>query len=128
MDLLERMPSGRLIIAGSRNFNDFALLSQQVTQYIHECDFTMNNLEIVSGGARGADTLGERYAKEHSLPFFRCEAEWDKYGRAAGPIRNEKMAKYATHLIAFLGNNSRGTQNMINQAKKIGIPYKVITI
>lgn len=125
MDLLEMPKKNRLIIAGSRHFSDYGLLSRQVTQLILDCDFN-EDVEIVSGGARGADALGERYAKKHSLPLIRCEAEWKKYGRAAGPIRNEKMAKYATHLIAFPLGNGRGTQNMINQAKKFGLPYEVI--
>ena len=82
--------------------------------------------EVVSGCAKGADTFGEEWADDQRLPVKKFPAEWDKYGRAAGPIRNKQMAEYSDQLIAFLYPNSRGTANMINQAKKLGLKVHII--
>lgn len=112
----------RVIIAGGRNFDDYVLLFNKVQKY------TMNmvSFEIVSGGAKGADSLGERYAKVNKVPLKIFKADWDKYGKGAGHIRNREMAEYATHLIAFWDGKSRGTENMINTAKELGLKVKVV--
>jgi YspA, cpYpsA-related SLOG family len=112
----------RIIIAGSRNFNDYQLLYGEVEKYLD------GNLDvvIVSGAAKGADTLGERYAADKGIPLKRYPADWAKNGKAAGPIRNEQMAQNADTLIAFWDGGSRGTKNMIDVAQKHGLLVKVI--
>jgi len=75
--------------------------------------------EIVSGGAKGADALGERWALKQGIPLTIFKAEWDKHGKAAGMIRNREMAEYADVLIVFPGG--RGTANMIKEATKCGL-------
>ncbi len=112
----------KLIIAGGRSFNDYALLSQKL-------DFLLQNqtdIEIVSGGAKGADNLGERYAKERGLACTQFPAQWDKYGKRAGMIRNEHMAQYADALVAFWDGASVGTQHMIQYAKQQGLNVRVV--
>ena len=83
---------------------------------------------IVSGGAPGADSLGERYAKERGLAVERYPADWSKHGKAAGPIRNEQMASVADALIAFPleGAANRGTYNMVRLAKERDLQVRVI--
>jgi len=103
----------KVIIAGSRVFNDYGLLCQAVV------DSGFDITEVVSGCARGADTLGERWAADHGVPVARFAAEWDKYQRAAGPIRNRQMAEYAEGLIALPVGEARGTRDMIRQATKL---------
>jgi hypothetical protein len=71
--------------------------------------------EIVSGGAKGADTLGEQFAQTHNLPCKIFPADWKKYGRAAGPKRNAQMAEYANYGVALWDGKSRGTANMIKR-------------
>ena len=104
----------KVIIAGSREFNDFTLLKNR-------CDFLLSmrdeQIEIVSGCARGADTLGEWYAKERGYSVAKFPADWDRFGKAAGFIRNGEMAEYADALIAFPIGRSPGTRNMIKQAR-----------
>lgn len=121
----------RIIIAGSRKFNDYkkmlAVLDNLGIHLINSID----PVEIISGHASGADTLGERFAKAYKYPLKLFPAEWDKYGKAAGPIRNEQMAKYAAEadrgmLIAFPIGESRGTKNMIKLAKQYGLEVNVI--
>jgi len=104
----------KLIIAGSRNFNDYKKLCKI-------CDHLLQNqanIEIVSGAARGTDQLGEKYASEKGYPIKQFPANWNKYGKAAGPKRNLQMANYADALIAFWDGKSRGTKNMIELANK----------
>lgn len=121
----------RIIIAGSRQFNDYhKMLTELDNLGIHLINL-IDPIEIVSGHAYGADTLGERFAKAYHYPLKIFHADWDNYGRAAGPIRNEQMAKYAAEadkgvLIAFPLGESRGTRNMIKLAKQYGLEVYVI--
>jgi hypothetical protein len=96
-----------------------------------EKDFDNNQpITIISGTARGADTLGERYAEECGWELERYPADWKTYGKRAGPIRNSQMLREGKPdlVVAFRGPNSRGTQNMIDQARKAGIPVRIIEI
>ena len=128
----------RIIIAGSRDFKDFNYLEKcclEVFYYLaKELKILSGNLiedrdnvEIISGCARGADTLGEAFAEKYGLKVARFPADWDTFGRSAGYIRNEQMAKYAVSddsfgiLISFWDGKSRGTKNMIDLAKKYGL-------
>lgn len=111
-----------IIIAGSRDFNDYDLLKSTLDLY----NFDPQKHEIVSGCAQGADSLGEKYAKERGLQVKRFPADWQQHGKAAGPIRNEKMAQYAKGLIAFWDGESRGTKNMIGLAEKYGLKVKIV--
>ena len=112
----------RVIIAGSRSFNDYELLKTSCDTILKSID----ELEIVSGTANGADKLGELYASNHGYQIKRFPAEWDKYGKSAGYIRNEEMAKYADRLIAFWDGKSKGTMHMINLAKRYNLDINII--
>lgn len=111
----------KVIIAGSRTFIDYELLK-------NECDKIIKGegVEIVSGIAQGADRLGLQYAKEKSLSVKKFPANWDLHGISAGHIRNAEMADYADTLIAFWDGVSRGTEGMIDVAKKRGLEVFVI--
>ena len=110
----------KVIIAGSRDYDDYHHLSTA-------CDFLLSDLypdariEIVSGTARGADKLGERYAKERGYLLTRFPADWNMHGRSAGHLRNRDMAEYADALIAFPVGKSPGTRNMIKQARQLDL-------
>ena len=114
----------KVIIAGGRDFNNYALLQEYVDKFLST--YPSDSIEIVSGNARGADKLGERYAKEHNLPVKLFPANWDKYGKRAGYLRNQEMTDYANMLIAFWDRKSKGTNHMINIAKKAGLIVKVV--
>ena len=109
----------RLIIAGGRDFTRYGSL---ITQ--------MKKIEtpelIICGMARGADMLGHRYALDRKIPILEMPADWNQYGKKAGHIRNEEMAKEATHLLAFWDNLSRGTLNMIRVAERYGLESNII--
>ena len=103
----------RVIIAGSRYFDDYALLQNHADKMLSN----QVDIEIVSGGASGADALGERYAKDRGYKLKIFPADWATHGRKAGPIRNREMAEYADALLAYWDGKSRGTKNMIEEAR-----------
>ena len=111
----------KVIIAGSRNFNDYNLLKSSCDNLLTQ--FT--NIEIVSGTARGADKLGERYAREKGYSIKEFPANWS-LGKSAGYIRNDEMAQYADMLIAFWDGTSKGTKHMIDLANKRGIKVEIV--
>ncbi len=111
----------KVIIAGSRTFNNYDLLKEQM-------DFLLSNktnIEIVSGTAAGADLLGEQYAEEKGYKLIKFPADWS-LGKKAGPIRNQQMAEYAEACVVFWDGKSRGTQSMINCAKALNLNLRVI--
>ena len=116
----------KVIIAGTRDFNDYAFLKKNVDYFLQGINPNNEEIEIVSGNARGADKLGERYAKEHNLPVKLFPANWDKYGKRAGYLRNQEMANYADVLIAFWDEKSKGTKHMIDIAKKQDLTVIVV--
>ena len=114
----------RIVVAGCRNYNNY----NEAKEYIDFCISEIKEkytLIFVSGGCRGADSIGERYAKENGYEIERYPAEWDKYGKAAGPKRNEQMARAADYIICFWDGKSKGTASMINYAKRYNKPIKI---
>ena len=122
----------RIIIAGSRDFNDYELLKKSAIEIITKKTMLPDLTRIVSGGARGADTLGERFANEMGLEISRFIPDWDGLGKRAGYVRNAEMAKFAVEddndgmLIAFWDGKSRGTKHMIDLAKRYGLEVHVV--
>lgn len=117
----------RLVVAGCRDFHDYAVASSEINKHLQKLDVEYSVI-IVSGRAEGADKLGERYAAEHNLTIERFPAEWDKYGKYAGPRRNAQMAQAADAVLVFWDGKSKGTKNMIENAKKANKPCTVISI
>ncbi len=108
----------KVIIAGSRTFTNYDLLKASLAG--------LSITEVVSGTARGADKLGEKYAKENNIPIKQFPADWDNNGKSAGFIRNEQMAKYADGCVVFWDGKSPGTKSMINLATKYKLNLKII--
>ena len=114
----------RIVVAGCRDYTDY----EQAKPYIDHCISNIKNkyeLIFVSGGATGADALGERYAKENAYELEIYPAQWQKYGPKAGPIRNKQMAEIADYVICFWDGKSRGTKSMISEAKTFNKPIKI---
>lgn len=112
----------RVIVAGTRTFKDYELLRSKLDEFLKDIE----DIEIVSGSARGADALGERYAKEKGYKITRFPADWNRFGKSAGYIRNEEMAKYADKCVVFWDGVSRGSFHMINLAKKYNLELHII--
>jgi ABC-type enterochelin transport system substrate-binding protein len=112
----------KVIIAGGRNFNDYDKLRESRDNIL----INQEEVEVVSGTASGADTLGERYAQEKGYKIEKFTAQWDLYGKSAGYKRNQQMADYADGLIAFWDGKSKGTKHMIDIATNKGLKVRVV--
>ena len=118
----------RIIIAGGRDFNDYEKLDWECSQILFPPDEN-DPIEIVSGCARGADQLGQNFAKCLSIPIKFFPANWDLYGKSAGYRRNIEMGEYVKDngmLVAFWDGKSKGTKHMIDIAKERNIKTFVI--
>lgn len=108
----------KLIIAGSRDLTNVKYLDL-IDELIKQ-----NNLdpkEVVSGAARGIDTLGEIWARENGIPVVRFPADWNLYGKSAGFIRNSQMAEYGTALLVIRFEHSKGSKSMLECATRAGL-------
>ena len=117
-------PTKRVVIAGCRDYTNY----DEAKKYI---DFCISNIRkkyeivIVSGCANGADALGEKYANENGLKIEKHPANWEKYGRSAGPRRNKQMAEVSDYVICFWDEKSKGTRSMIDYSIKLDKPIKI---
>ena len=115
----------RVLVTGDRNWSDWSLILTELKEF-------PAGTVVIEGGARGADTLAKRVAEslfgEDSVEEY--PADWNQFGRAAGPIRNQQMLDegFPTIVLAFHSNlaESRGTRDMIKRALKVGVPVKLI--
>lgn len=109
----------RVVVCGSRTVTSFQLVEQAIES------FNLSITELVSGGARGVDTLAENWAIKNGINVKRFPANWNQYGLSAGPIRNRQMADYCDCVIAVWDGESKGTKNMIDYTKQIGKPVYI---
>lgn len=118
----------RVIVAGTREFDNYLLLQMKLTDYL--LPIPNEEIEIISGTARGADKLGEQYASDCNLKCIKFPADWNTYGKSAGYRRNAEMAEYASQehgvLFAFWDGKSKGTKHMIDLAYKYNLETYVI--
>lgn len=120
----------KLIIAGGRDFEDRILATTSFGNFEQEV-WELKGLEkpfteIVSGGARGADRVGEFVGRFYNIPIKQFIPDWDGLGKKAGHVRNREMGDYADALLAFWDGESRGTKGMIDYATKKGLIVKVV--
>ena len=114
----------KVIIAGSRGFSNYDLLKSKMDYFLSNIT---DEIQIVSGTARGADQLGERYAAEQGYSIQRFPADWEHEGKSAGYKRNVKMAEYADALVAFWDGRSRGTGHMISLARMRNLQVRIVS-
>lgn len=116
----------KLLIAGSRGYNDYDAFRMKVDKCLREHD--KSKIEIIEGGAKGVDRLARRYAIENEMVYRTFEADWEQHGKSAGMIRNKQMANVATYAIIFWDGESNGTRNMIENCEHQNIPYRLIKV
>lgn len=110
------MKTVRLAIVGGRDFQNYELMKAKLA----ELRKSTNIIQVVSGGARGADSLGERWADENGIPKRIFPAQWDKYGKSAGFRRNKDIVANCDVVAAFWDGESRGTAHTISLARETG--------
>lgn len=114
----------RLIIAGGRDFDDYPLLESVLDHLLQNTP--PDEITVISGTAKGADSLGERWADNNAIPIRYYPADWRTYGKRAGYVGNEQMTKTATHCVCFWDGKSKGTRHMIELAWKLDLSVRVI--
>lgn len=106
----------KVIINGSRTCNDYEKIKNTMDNISREKTIK----EVVCGGARGADTLGEQWAKERGIAVKYFPAQWNMYGKSAGFIRNQQMCDYADYIVSFWDGKSKGTKHAFDYMRKLG--------
>lgn len=110
----------KIIIAGSRTITDFGIVEEAIFEFLVTNNITLSQItEIVSGKARGVDTLGEQFAHKYGISIKDFPADWNKFGKSAGFKRNAEMGRYADQLIAVT-IGSPGTKHMITFMESAG--------
>lgn len=115
----------KVIVAGSREFENYELLKKTMDALLKIRMEQGEEIVIVCGEARGADALGKRYASERGFAVLSFPADWRRFGRKAGFIRNRQMADNADACVCFWDGKSRGTANMIDECRRRGLPLRV---
>lgn len=108
----------KILVCGGRNYTDAERLAVELDK--------LGPTTIIQGGAPGADWLAQRYAREHNIPCITEKANWNRHGKAAGPIRNEAMLLHRPDLV-LAATGATGTADMVRRARKAGIPVVEIT-
>lgn len=113
----------RVIVAGDRRLRDYDFVRDHLDRLLAEVEVTA----VISGGAAGADHLGEEYARERGLPCQRFPANWKKHGKGAGPMRNREMAEAADACVVFDGGGP-GSASMLDIARDRGLLLRVVDV
>lgn len=117
-------PRFRVVVAGGREFSDYETLARFLDRLLKNKVDT-HSIAIVSGCARGADKLGERYANERKYQLLQFPADWDRHGKSAGYKRNKVMAQNSDASAIFWDGQSKGTKHMIDLTQQYGNPLRI---
>lgn len=108
----------KVAVIGSRTFDKY----ESVYNILSKLKIT----EIISGGAKGADSLAERYAKENNIPTKIFLPDWETYGKKAGFLRNTQIIEECEMVVAFWDGESKGTKDSLDKAEKLGKKVMII--
>ena len=114
-----------IAIVGGRDFSDYTLLKESLSAYISIYSGIPDN--IVSGGAKGADTLAAQFAAEMDIPLLVFKPDYQTYGRGATLVRNTHIIEHADVVFAFWDGQSKGTKDSITKAKKLQKELHIIS-
>ncbi len=114
----------KILVCGSRDYNNYEKIFLVIEKYMTD------DLTIISGGATGADSIAKEICTEYDIKYIEYVAEWSKYGKRAGPIRNSRMLKENPDLVLAFSSRSEltiGTRDTVEKAKRLGIKIKIFT-
>ena len=115
----------KVAVVGSRGFRDYEFFENRLDFFLSQTD---EQIEIVSGGARGTDKMAEEYARAKGYWLQVFPADWGQHGKKAGYLRNVEMANYATHFIVFWDFGSPGTRHMLRIIGERGKPFRLVRV
>jgi len=113
-------------VVGSRIFNDYLLLAEWLNHFRLSCHVRVDLVTIISGGAKGADSLAEDYAENWGMKSLVFKPDWEKYGKSAGFKRNQDIVDNSDMVVAFWDGKSKGTQDSINKARAAKKPTFIV--
>lgn len=111
----------RVAVIGSREFKDFTLIDGVLDEFLHKQDYPI----IISGGAKGVDRYAEEYGFKNNIQRTIYPANWNKYGKRAGALRNQEIVDASDYVIAFWDGKSKGTKITIDMAIRAGKPIDI---
>lgn len=114
----------RVVVSGCREYNNYVEAKTYIEECLNEFDIK-EKIVFVVGGCKGADKLAEISAQENGIDIEIHPAQWEKFGRKAGPLRNKQMVEKSDYVICFWDGNSRGTKSTINYARQHNKPLKI---
>ena len=114
----------RIVIGGCRDFNDYNFFCKCVNRYLERIKEN-NQIIILSGHCKGVDIMAEKYANEQGYSLEVHPADWQNFGKSAGPKRNREMVLKADYVIAFWDGKSRGTKSLIEYAEQYKKPIRI---
>ena len=114
----------KIMVCGSRTINDENLIFSK----LDECLMKYPDMILVSGGAKGVDSIGEKWAKNNHVFIEQHKPEWDKYGRGAGIVRNKTMVEVSSHVLIFWDGVSKGTKSDIDFCRKLNKPFSLYRV
>ena len=109
----------KIAVIGSRNFANYELLKKTLSEIT-------GITKVISGGAKGADSLAEQWAKENQIETVIYKPDWAKYGRGAGVVRNRLIIEDCDLCIAFWDGESKGTKSSIDHCKKLNKKLTIV--
>ena len=119
----------KLALVGSRDYTNYSQFKSVINKTLKKWNKKISDVTLViSGGAKGADTLAEQWANEYKKPMTTFIPDWKAFGKGAGIMRNTDIVNWCTHMIAFPSIKGKGTQDSIQKAKNAEKPVEVFYI
>lgn len=120
----------RILVCGATYFLDYHKLHYELIKIFKEKHLDLSDITIISGMAKGADTLAVQFANQYDIPCLEFPADWARYGKGAGPVRNQQMLDEGKPnlIVAFPMQISKGTRDMINRGLMEDIEVIVIEV
>lgn len=110
----------KIAVIGSRDFSDVKLLEEKLDTFKNRI------IELISGGAQGADTIAEAWAIVNNIPVTLFKPDWKTYGKAAGIKRNKQIIESCDYCIAFWDGKSKGTASSLKFCKQLNKPFEIV--
>lgn len=118
----------RVLVCGSRDAENYIGASGRLVSYLASLCASEHLTAVIEGACNGPDSWAREFANLHKIPCFTYRAQWTRYGKAAGPIRNQRMIDEGKPdlVVALWDGRSRGTRDMIERSVKAGVPVRII--